>query len=123
MRKAVLFLFVVTLCLTALCGCTEEAAKADPQEELCRVLCIKEDGIVVEIPSLDVGCVYVKLTNDDLEIEPLDTVVIEFSSSDLKSESGEFTDPFGEEQAYSYVLENHKNVRLADTSVGEPTFG
>jgi hypothetical protein len=124
MKKAVYFAIAVAFCLSILCGCTSEAAETDIQEESCRVLCLKEDGIVIAIIEAEqTRYVYVKHVDADLGIEPLDTVVIEFAEQDLKSESGTFTDAFGEEQDYSYILETPKSIRLADSSVGEPTYG
>lgn len=123
MKRAVFLIITIILCVALFEGCAKDATEVVTQGEFCRVLCIKEDGIVVEIPDTDLGYVYVKYTNADLKIEPLDTVVIEFSESDLKSENEKFTDFFGEELTYLNILENPKSIRLADPSIGEPTFG
>ena len=123
MKRAVFLIITIILCVALFQGCAKDATEVVTQGEFCRVLCIKEDGIVVEIPDTDLGYVYVKYTNADLEIEPLDTVVIEFSESDLKSANEKFTDFFGEELTYLNILENPKSIRLADPSIGEPTFG
>ena len=123
MKKAVFFIIAITLCFVLLEACDKNAAGVSTQGEFCRVLCLKEGGIVVEIPDMDLGYVYVKYSNSDLEIAPLDTVVIEFTESDLKLASEKFTDFFEEELTYSYILENPKSIRLADPSSGEPTFG
>ena len=123
MKRAVFLIITIILCVALFEGCAKDVTEVVTQGEFCRVLCIKEDGIVVEIPDTDLGYVYVKYTNADLEIEPLDTVVIEFSESDLKSANEKFTDFFGEELTYLNILENPKSIRLADPSIGEPTFG
>ncbi len=89
------------------------------QSEFCRVLCRMDDGIVVWIENI--GHVYVKHVDAALQIEPLDTVVMSFSESDLELANGAFTDYFGEELSYSYMLESPKNIR--HTTNEEPTFG
>ena len=70
---------------------------------------------------MKIGNVYVKQVDAALEIEPLDTVVMEFSADDLKSASGTFTDAYGDEQTYSYILGSPKSIR--HTTEDEPTFG
>ena len=119
MKKTVLLVIAIVLCLAVLWGCTQDAPKVDTQGEFCQVLCLEEDGIVVWIE--DIGNVYVKQVDAALEIEVLDTVVMEFSKDNLESASGTFTDAFGDEQSYSYILENPKSVRR--TTENEPTFG
>ena len=119
MKKTVLLVIAIVLCLAVFGGCTKDAQRVDTQGEFCRVLCLEEDGIVVWIE--DIGNVYVKQVDAALVIEPLDTVVMEFSKDDLKSASGTFTDSFGDEQSYSYILENPKSIRR--TAENEPTFG
>jgi len=119
MKKAIFFVITIMICLALFWGCSQDAAKADTQGEFCQVLCLEEDGIVVWIEGI--GNVYVKQVDAALEIEPLDTVVMEFSADDLESASGKFIDAFGEEQVYSYVLENPKSIR--HTTEDEPTFG
>ena len=113
--------FVLAVCLVFLMGCTQNAGDVSTQGEFCRVVSVREDGIVVEIEN--VGVVYVKNISADLKIEALDTVVMEFSETDLKSESGKFVDAFGEEQSYAFILETPQSIRLADPAAGEPTFG
>ena len=108
--------FMLALCLVVLMGCAQNA-----QGKFCRVVAVQEKGIVVEIEA--VGVVYVKNIPADLKIEALDTVVMEFSETDLQLESGKFVDAFGEEQNYSYILETPQSIRLADPSADEPTFG
>lgn len=78
-----------------------------------------DNGIVVWIEN--VGNVCVKNVDSALKIEPLDTIVMEFSGDDLEAVSGKFTDCFGEEQSYSYIIENPKSIR--HTTEEEPTFG
>ena len=120
MKKVIIFLISIMLCLTLLlCGCSQNDAEVEVQSEFCHVLCLKDDGIVVWIENI--GNVYVKHVDASLEIEPLDTVVMEFSKSDLKSASGQFIDFFGEEMNYSYIIENQKGIR--HTTEEEPTFG
>ena len=120
MRKAIVIVIAVALCLAIfLGGCSQNAAEDNTQGNFCRVLCLLDDGIVVWIENI--GHVYVKHVDAALEIKPLNTVVMEFSESDLQSASGKFTDCFGKEQSYSYILESPKSIR--HTTAGEPTFG
>ena len=122
MKKIVRSIVVLILCLTVLWGCTQKEPETKPGE-FCRVLCLKDDGFVVEIPDTNLGYVYVKHADATLEIKPLDTVVIEFSESDLQTADEAFVDFFGQTHRYSYILETPKSIRLADTEAGEPTFG
>lgn len=120
MRKAILFAITIILCLGLfLSGCSRNAAKSETQSEFCRVLCLKGDGIVVWIENI--GNIYVKQVDASLKIAPLDTVVMEFSESDLESVTGTFTDAFGEEQSYLFILETPESIRY--TTEEEPTFG
>ena len=119
MKKAILFVITITICLAFFCGCSQDTAEVNTQGEFCRVLCLEDDGIVVWIE--EIGNVYVKQVDAALEIEPLDTVVMEFSADDLESASGTFTDAFGDEQTYSYILGSPKSIR--HTTEDEPTFG
>ena len=120
MKKAIFLITAITLCLVFFfVGCSQDSTEVDVQNEFCRVLCLKDDGIIVWIE--DIGNVYVKNVNITLEIEPLDTVVMEFSKDDLESANEKFTDCFGEEQSYLYILENPRSVR--HTTEEEPTFG
>ena len=123
MKKAVTMTIALLLCLTVLWGCTQEHTEPTTQGSFCRVLCLQNDGMIVEIPDMDLGYVYVKHINADLQIDPLDTVVMEFSESDLKPANEAFVDFFGVERIYEYTLEAPISIRLADTSKGEPTFG
>ena len=88
-------------------------------EVFCRVLNSEDNGMYVWTENF--GHIYVKYGKIDLEISPLDTVVIEFSESDLISANDQFTDFFGKEQNYLYILENPQNIRY--TTPEEPTFG
>lgn len=120
MKKAALFIIAIMLCFACFFGgCSQSAAQVDTQGEFCRVLCQIDDGIVVWIENI--GHVYIEHVDAALEIEPLDTVVMEFSESDLELTNGTFTDPFGEELRYSYILETPKSIR--HTTEEEPTFG
>ena len=120
MKKVNLFITVMTLCFVfLLVGCSHSSTAGDVQSKFCRVLCLKDDGIVVWIENI--GNVYVTNVDTALEIVPLDTVVIEFSKDDLKSTNEKFTDFFGGEQIYSNILENPKHIR--HTKENEPTFG
>ena len=120
MKKAILFIITIMLCLGLfLSGCSRNATESDTQSEFCRVLCLKDDGIVVWIENI--GNIYVKQVDASLKITPLDTVVMEFSESDLASATGIFTDAFGEEQSYLYILETPESIRY--TTEEEPTFG
>lgn len=120
MRKAIFIVIAISLCLALVFGgCSRNAAEGHTQGNFCRVLCLLDDGIVVWIENI--GHVYVKHVDAALEIKPLNTVVMEFSESDLQSASGKFTDFFGKEQSYSYILESPKSIR--HTTEGEPTFG
>ncbi|MBR2417784.1 MAG: hypothetical protein IKB12_04045 [Clostridia bacterium] len=132
MKKSIALIVAITLCLTAfLCGCTnsinedtttaepEEITNAEAQGEFCRVVCKKDDGIVVWTEEYE--HIYVKNVDISLEIKPLQTVVIDFSEKDLEKANGTFTDSFGDEQTYSYILKNPKSIR--NTTAEEPTFG
>lgn len=63
------------------------------------VVGVKKDGLIFNING--VGYVYVKTA---LEVEPSTQVLIEYYTSDLKQETGTFTDADGNEQEYTYVL-------------------
>ena len=120
MKKVMFSIIAMTLCFVLFfCGCSQDAAEADTKSEFCRVLCLMDDGIVVWIENVE--HVYVKHVDASLEIEPLDTVVMEFSESDLESANGTFTDFFGRELSYTYILETPKSIR--HTTAEEPTFG
>lgn len=120
MKKAIYFTISIMLCLTLFfCGCSKNETEVDNQGEFCHVLCLTDDGIIVWME--DIGHVYVKNVDTALNIEPLDTVVMEFTENDLKSASGQFIDYFGEEQNYSFIIENPKSIR--HTTAEEPTFG
>lgn len=123
MKKSVMFVFSITLCIALFCsGCSQPEPSAEKEEarsESCRVLCVMDEGFVVWIAGT--GNVYVTQFADGVTIRPLGTVVMAFYESDLVSESGTFTDAFGEEQEYSYILENPKSIRLP--AENEPTFG
>lgn len=121
MKKTFALMLTTALCLIILAGCSHDDAKPDSSGTFCRVVCLEEDGLIVDMEN--VGYVYVKNIPGDLEIKLLDTVVIDFSEDGLKSEVGEFNAFDGRELSYSYVLENPKSIRLADSSAGEPTFG
>lgn len=100
-------------------GCSPTDEENDTPGAFCQVLNSDDDGMYVW--TEDFGHIYVKFDNSNLEISPLDTVVIEFSESDLISTNGQFTDYFGEERGYLHILENPQNIR--HTMPGEPTFG
>lgn len=135
MKNSIALIVAITLCLTAfLCGCTKntkdnmqdtttteirEITKTDTQGELCRVVCKKDDGIVVWVGEYE--HIYVKNVDVVLDIKPLQTVVIDFSASELRKANGTFTDSFGDKQNYSYILENPKSIR--HTTAEEPTYG
>ena len=115
-KKAICCILAVTLAAAVFFG---GCAGADTKKEFCRVLCLYEDGMMVWIP--DIGNVYVKQVDADLGIAPLDTVVMKFSVDDLVAENGTFSNFFGEEETYSYMLEAPKRVRL--TRASEETYG
>ena len=120
MRKTRIFIFSIVLCIAIFCsGCSQSAEKVEARSESCRVLCVMDDGFVVWIEGT--GNVYVKQFPAGVEINPLGTVVMEFCDRDLVSDNGTFTDHFGKEQNYSYILENPKSIRLP--AENEPTFG
>ena len=136
MKKVMFFIISIMLYLALFfCGCSENKVEPISQSEsysytennlglekqsyFCRVLGLLDNGIVVWIEN--VGNVCVKNVDSALKIEPLDTIVMEFSGDDLEAVSGKFTDCFGEEQSYSYIIENPKSIR--HTTEEEPTFG
>ena len=123
MKKLFCFMLALGLCLVVFSGCSQSVDESSLREEFCCVLSLQEDGIVVEIPDADLGYVYVRYCDKALEVAPLDTVVIQFSETDLKSAYGKFTDYFGETLSYSYIIDSPHSIRLADAAKGEPTFG
>ena len=100
-------------------GCSPKVEENKPEEVFCRVLCLEDNGMYVWTENI--GHIYVKYDNLDIETYTMDTVVMEFSENDLISAKGKFVDCFGEEQDYLYILENPQNIRL--TTPEEPTFG
>lgn len=133
MKKSIALIVAIIMLLTAfLCGCTnnsinedtttaepEEITNAEAQGEFCRVVCLKDDGIIVWAGEYE--HIYVKNVDVALDIKPLQTVVIDFSESDLQKANGTFIDSFGDEQTYSYILEIPKSIR--HTTSEEPTYG
>ena len=135
MKKSIALIVAIIMLLTAfLCGCTKntkedmqdttttefkEITKTETQGEFCRVLCLKDDGIVVWAGEYDY--IYVKNADKSLDIKTLQTVVIDFSESDLTEANGTFIDFSGAELCYSYILENPESIR--HTTSEEPTFG
>ena len=137
MRKSLFFLITAVLCLATLLGCSQDVADVsivtetdtvsaadsvfdfDAEEKFCRVVSLKEDGIVVEIGYI--GYVYVKHIRSDMNIKELNTVVIKFSGDDLIAANGTFINFDGKEMSYSYILEEPESIRF--TITGEPTFG
>jgi hypothetical protein len=111
---------IIILCLAAFFGCASDPAETDA-EKFCRVLSVQDDGMIVWMEGI--GNVCVKNINASLDIKPLQTVVLTFSEDDLVAKNGTFTDFFGTEDTYVYLLENPKNMRFPDASAGEPTFG
>lgn len=118
MKRTVCFALVLCI-LLCVCGCSHNAQEQNTQTEYCRVLCALDNWIVVWTESY--GYIYVRQVDPSLEIEPLDTVVMAFSKDALIPESGTFTDFFGQEQTYSYILEKPDSIR--HTTTEEPTFG
>ena len=114
MKKALFFIIAIALCMSIFSGC----GQAEIQEEFCRVMCLQEDGMILWIEQLNY--VYVKHVDTNMEIDPLDTVVMEFSRDDLQSADEPFIDCWGNQEHYSYILEKPKSIRL--TEAGEPTF-
>ena len=123
MKRPLFSIMIIALCLMALIGCTQDAPEADAKEVFCRVVCVKDDGIIVWQPDVtpEKSYMFVKLENSGLEIDVLDTVVITYSDSDLKLSRGTFLRFDGIEQSYSYILENPQCIR--HTTEEEPTYG
>lgn len=135
MKKA--FAIVITAVLVCVIGlgvyygyrqAHPEKFRPKPTGVSCQVMSLEEDGMIVYMPDIKDGegnytaqYVYVKTAKIDPEIRTLHTVIIEFSESDLKPESGSFIDAFDYERSYSYILEKPKSLRL--TEPGEPTYG
>lgn len=120
MKKAILFAITIMLILgLVLSGCSHNTTTTATQSKFCRVLCIKGDGIVVWAENI--GNIYVKQIDASLQIAPLETVVMEFSESTLEPATGTFTDAFGEEQHYLFILDAPASIRY--TTEDEPTFG
>ena len=118
MKKLLVFLLILLLAATLLFGCGREPATPET-EYFCRVMCLKEAGLVVWVEGFD--NIYVKNASLDPEIQALDTVVMVFSQDDLIPTSEPFVDYFGDEDIYSYTLESPKSIRY--TTPEEPTFG
>ena len=135
MKKSVFLIITIALCFVLLLsGCSENTQNDDVQNtteeaksttvnttdgEFCRVVSCEDDGIIVWAGEYDY--IYIRNIDDDLDIKPLQTVVVDFSESDLKEGDGTFTDFSGAELCYSYILENPKSIRY--TTSEEPTFG
>ena len=125
MKKATLLITAITLCFALFfIGCSQDSSEADTKGDntagiLGRVLCLNDDGIIVWIENI--GNVYVKHVDGTLGIEPLDTVVMEFSKDNLEPANEKFVDYFGEEQTYSFILERPESIR--HNTADEPTFG
>ena len=119
--KRTIFTAVILLCCLMLFsnGCSQKVDKNKTEEVFCQVLCLEDNGMYVWTENI--GHIYVKYDNLDIETYAMDTVVIGFSENDLISAKGKFVDCFGEEQDYLYILENPQNIRL--TTPEEPTFG
>ena len=120
MKKAVVILITIILCISLMSACSQEKSGG----VFGRVLTMEEDGLIVEMPDLEEAhYVYVKCDYSHLEMRTLYTVVIDFDEADLHPQEGEFIDPFDQTFSYTHVLDKVKNIRLADTAAGEPTFG
>jgi len=120
MKRTISAAVIVFCCLVLfLNGCSNKVEETKTPDVFCRVLCLEDNGMYVWTERF--GHIYVKHVNMDLDISALDTVVIDFTENDLISAKGEFTDCFGEEQKYAYVLENPQSIR--HNTPEEPTFG
>ena len=119
MKKVIFFIIAAFFCFTLLWGCGSGIWGTGAPEAYGYVVCLKEDGFIAEIESL--GYVYVQY--GDPEIKVFDTVIIEFSETDLVPASGSFLTVDGRARNYSYVLQNLKSIRFPDPTKGEPTFG
>ena len=119
MKKAILVTLILALCLAAFAGCTRGDAQADLLEKSCRVEGMEENALYVYMS--DVGYVRIACQQTNLELKQWDTVVVEFSQSDLKEESGSYQTFGGGEQEYTYVLMQVKSMRHPQP--GEATFG
>ncbi len=129
--KKIIALFLAGLLVFSMVACTtdnndEPSTNAQPTDthdviqSYCYVLCVLSDGFVASIN--DIGNVFIKYNNRNDEIEVFDTVVIEYDRKDLLEAIGHF-EIAGEQETYSYRLNNPKTVRKADPSKGEPVFG
>lgn len=116
MKKLLCLVIALISCLAVFAACNQKAP-----EVYCRVECVNEDGFIVW--TEDWGNIYIKYENPNLTIKRFDTVIAEFSSEDLKPATGSFVSLGGNEESYSYILEEPQGIRLADPSAGEPTFG
>ena len=119
MKKTMGLLLVLALSLAVFAGCTQAAQQADIQEKRCRVEGLEENAMFVFMS--DVGYVRIQCEQVNLELKQWDTVVVEFSESDLKQETGTYRSFAGAEQEYTYVLTQAKSMRHPQP--GEPTFG
>ena len=119
MKKAIIFIITVFFCFSLLWACGSGFWSTGAPEAYGYVVCLKEDGFIADIESL--GYVYVQYA--DPEIKVFDTVIIEFSETDLISANGSFLTIDGRERSYSYMLQTLKSIRFPDPTKGEPTFG
>jgi len=87
-----------------------------PKLRSFRVEGIKEDGMILHMGTNTY--LYVK---SDMKVYIFDTVYMTYLDSDIKQQSGKFTDYSGKELEYTYVLENVLNIRFPES--GEPTYG
>ena len=119
MKKTICFAMILILIMTILIGCSRTTTEPQSQEYFCRVMCLKENGIVVW--TGDFGNIYVKNATLEPEITPLDTVVMSFAPEDFTAVSESFVDYFGDEDTYTYILERPNSIRYPTAE--EPTFG
>jgi len=123
--KRLLSFVLMLVCVLAFSGCKDNIAKTkykgDTAKSYCYVSYVSSDGFVADIN--DLGRVFVEYANADDNIELFDTVIVEYSTDDLIEENGSYVAITGNEDHWSYRIQNPKKVRVADPSKGEPVFG
>lgn len=89
------------------------------QEVFCYVYLATEDGLYVKCGGDFPDIIFISYPG----LQDFTGVIVyaTFSITDLKEESGTFTDRWGQLTTYSHVLENVTNVRMPNP--GEPTYG
>lgn len=153
MKKSMLTVLLIALCLSALSGCesyferdvhinvgsdndsrsntesrTENSTKSNIKinSETKRILTYVQyvdSNGFIGDANEIEGAIYIKYANADEKIKVFNTVAITFSEGDLIKKSGYYTALTGNFASYEYVLNNPLDVHINDPTKGEPVFG